>query len=212
MVHQLTSVEVQGADQREQDAQYYRGVLHGLIDIGADLARQIHQQGEPVAEIAIAFDRIARSVRRCVVLAQKIAEPVGDGGQRRAASRRQIIRAVEDEIQRHADEDAAESLHAEFCERLDGPELDDELDDDRPVAAIIADICRDLGLAAAPGTHPWKRRSPADVAVLCARARSAGAGGRVAAMGHGAPSFDRALEVAVPPAALPPDRARFRGS
>jgi hypothetical protein len=54
-------------------------------------------------------------------------------------------------------------------DRLDGPDLDG-FDLDRPVADLIADICRDLGLAAAPGTHPWKRRTPDDIAILCARA------------------------------------------
>ena len=47
--------------------------------------------------------------------------------------------------------------------------------------AIIADICRDLGLGAMPGTHPWMRRRPADVAALFARAAAVGV--RVAGYG-----------------------------
>jgi hypothetical protein len=160
-----------------EDAAYYRQVLHGLIDAGADLARLVHQQvvaqveaapTEAVgADVGVTFERIARTVRRCILLAQRLDEPAA--GSQRVAARRRIIRAVEDAIERDARGDAAESLHAEFLERLDAPDIEDDIVD-RPVAEIIADICRDLGLAALPGVQPWKRRSPADVAALCARA------------------------------------------
>jgi hypothetical protein len=176
------------ADRRTQDASYYRGILHDLIDRGADLARLVHEQAKTQAESAspdtapdpapaidavTAFERIARAVRRSILLAQKLDEPVlapaAHAPGHRQASRRRIIRAVEDTIQRHAADHEAASLHAEFLDRLDSPDLDEEIED-RPVAEIIADICRDLGLAAPPGTHPWKRRTPADIATLCARA------------------------------------------
>ncbi len=83
--------------------------------------------------------------------------------------RKQIIREVEDTIQRRTDGAEAEALHAELYERLDDPDLDDDLDQ-QPVAEIINSICRDLGIEHFPGTHPWKRRRPADVRALCARA------------------------------------------
>ena len=160
------------------DASNYREVLHGLIEIGADLARLVQQQaraegGMPAAEAVVAFERVSRAVRRTIRLAQTLDEPVRALGLRRRTARRQVIRAVEDRIQREADGAEADSLHAEFVERLDGPDLDEEIGD-RPVAEIIADICRDLGLGAMPGTRPWKRRVPADVAVLCARAAAIG--------------------------------------
>ena len=39
-----------------------------------------------------------------------------------------------------------------------------------PIAEIIADLCRDLGIAALPGTKPWMRRTPADIQLLHRRA------------------------------------------
>ncbi len=80
--------------------------------------------------------------------------------QRRLAARKQIIRAVEDTIQRRTKDAEAEALHAEFYERLDDPELDDALAQ-LPVAEIIKAICRDLGIEHHPGTHPWRRRRTA---------------------------------------------------
>jgi hypothetical protein len=83
--------------------------------------------------------------------------------------RRRIIRDVEDTIQRTTGPAEAETLHAELLDRLDAPDLDDDIEN-RPIGDVIADICRDLGLAALPGTHPWKRRTTEDLATLCARA------------------------------------------
>jgi hypothetical protein len=168
-------------DLQTQDALYYRQILHALIDQAADMAQMVHQQAKAAAETAepgatptdcaAAFNGLARTIRRNIALARHIAEPAPVAGPARhhTAARQRIIRAVEDSIQRHATGDAAETLHAEFLERLDGPDLDDALDD-RPVAEIIAEICHDLGLDSLPGAHPWKRRTPADIALLCARA------------------------------------------
>ncbi len=177
------------ADQQAEDALYYRAVLHELIDIGMGLARAVPQQatagadpesqaGEPAAvpvQAAAAFDRISRAVRRTVALARKLAEPLpprADAGRQRAAARRRIIREVEDAIQREAGGADAEALGTELHERLDAPELDDEIGD-RPVAEVITEICRDLGLLTLLGNHPWKRRTPADIAALCTRAAQA---------------------------------------
>jgi hypothetical protein len=52
---------------------------------------------------------------------------------------------------------------------MDAPDLDRDIES-RPIDDIIKDILRDLGLAALPGTRPWKRRTPADIAELNARA------------------------------------------
>jgi hypothetical protein len=202
------------SDQQAVDAQYYRQILHGLIDVGANLARQLPQQAEatPAPEIAVAFDRIARAVRRTIILARKVAEPAAAAAehpdQRRAAARRRIIREVEDTIQRTTGDADAETLHAELLDRLDAPDLDDDIDN-RPIADIIADICRDLGLAALPGTHPWKRRTAEDLTALCARAAQTRTP-RAAAM-QPAPSDAsdppaKSLPVGSCPAGLPPAR------
>ncbi len=192
----------QVADQFVQDGQYYRRVLHDLIEIGADFARMLHQQAKPntnaaapandqdgdqtsqpapdpaaTQALSIAFDRVARAVRRTIALAHKLSELRQAGtdhaatslDQRTTAARKRVIRDVEDTIQRAAPASEFESLQAELLERLDDPDFDDEILH-RPTAEIIAEICRDLGIAAAPGTRPWKRRTPQDIAILSARA------------------------------------------
>ena len=165
------------------DTAFYRDVLHELIGLGMDLARALSQQAVAQAEAGqapapaacVAFDRVCRAVRRSVMLARRVAEPGVDRPERRVAERRQVLRDVEDAIQRSGDGDAADALRDELHDRLDSPELDDDLDS-RPVAEVVALICRDLGLAGLPGVRPWKRRSPAEVAVLHAQARHRGPG------------------------------------
>ncbi len=187
-----TSLEAQQAE----DAQLYRAVLHDLIDLGVTLARSIQQQAiqtpateipatqtpatqTPAApttpELAIAFDRVARCVRRTILLARVVTRPLPAPNPETTAraARKRILREVEDTIQRKAAPKAAEVLHAELRERLEAPELAEDLEHEiasRPVDGIIADICRDLGIAALPGTNPWKRRRPKDIVILAARA------------------------------------------
>ena len=38
--------------QRDEDAQYYRQILHEVIEIGADLARALHRQATPESNSA----------------------------------------------------------------------------------------------------------------------------------------------------------------
>ena len=94
------------------------------------------------------------------------------------AARKQIIRDIEDTIHReaHGRKAEAEALHAELYERLDTLDLDDDIDT-MPIADIIAAIRRDLGIDPhinSRGISPWKRRRPADVRALCARAAQSG--------------------------------------
>jgi hypothetical protein len=176
-------------------SQYYRGILHELIDMGADLARLVHgqataQAANPVPDsnddidarlapdAVVAFDRISRAIRRTIGLARRLDEPVRseDPVRNRDAARRRILREVEDDLQRQAQDGRdTEMLHAELIERLDAPDLEDEIDH-RPIADIILDIRRDMALSPMPGRSPWKRRSPADVARLCEYAARTGAG------------------------------------
>ena len=172
----------------EADVQFYRTMLHELIELGVGLARDVCSQAkaEPsqaLPDAAVMFERVSRAVRRTIALAQRLGEPVAapvaDAARRLA--RRRIVRQVEDLIQLKAEGPEREDcLRAELYERMDGPELEEELDL-RPAAEIIADICRDLGLAAMSGTRPWMRRTPADIVALCARAaRPSGLAARVA--------------------------------
>ena len=163
-----------------EDHAFYREVLHELIGLGTELARHVHAAAtaEPaeagalsLPEAAAAFDRVARAVRRTVLLAQRLGTGP-DAAAPRIAARKRIIREVEDTISRARRPEAeTEALHAELAERLDSPDLEDEIDT-RPVAEIIADILRDLDLAVPPGLpRPWKRRTPADLLHLVTRAQ-----------------------------------------
>ena len=184
--------------QHAADVRTHREVLNGLITMGADFARLLHAQAKAQAEatnpdaaapapapaadtltnLAAAFDRITRAVRRTIILARSLDRPVPparDPAAQRSAARKRIIREVEDAIGRTGEAEiwdtgsTAAGLRAELRDRLDAPDLDDDIAS-RPVADIITEICRDLGLASPPGTHPWQRRTPMDVADLRTRA------------------------------------------
>ena len=76
------------------------------------------------------------------------------------------------------DEDDRDAPDRDAPDR-DAPDRDeddrDEDDTGRPAAAIIADICRDLGLDTPPGADAWTRRTPADIGQPCTRAAPSGA-------------------------------------
>ena len=170
-------------DQQAADAQRYRALLHELMDMGMGMARSVHGQAtagtrDPAAahEAARAFDLLSRAVCRTVALARRVTEPLpqrADPAQRRSVRDVKDVRQWSDsELDAALDAEAAEALHAELSERLDAPELGDEIGT-RPTAEVVAGICRDLGLGRLRGTHPWTRRTPADVAALCERAARA---------------------------------------
>ena len=170
-----------------EDAAYYKRVLHDLIDIGADLARIVHDQAKQQAarqteaataalppippandrlpDPTIAFDRIARAVRRTILLAQHLEKPAAERNpnRHRIAARKRILRKVEDTIRREAQPGDRPALQAELLDRLDAPDLEDDIDT-TPLEEIITDICRDLHLAFNPQT--WPRRTPQDIATL----------------------------------------------
>jgi hypothetical protein len=199
---------------------YYRHVLRNLVEIGADLARMIQQEAHEAQAARLAdatvsaakstvdfagpFDLIARGIRRTILLDHKLAEPKKPPSpHQRTAARKRIIREVEDAIQSNAPDEQAETLHAELLERLDSPELDDELAT-RSVAEIVTDICRDFGIAALPGPHPWKRRMPIHIAILSARAAECA----------GAPPSEKLLALlanAPPPPPRPPGHSPIAG-
>ena len=183
-------------DVQAADAEYYRLVLRQMIDVGVTVAHAVSRAADTFAaatlsgeadardgvlpDIANAYDRVARAVRRTITLARRIgtAAPAArpDRTPARTAARKRIIREVEDALDRHDPAipptgavDDREHLRAEFAERLDDPALDDDIAT-RPVADIIADICRDLGLVARTGAPGGKRRTPKDIRSLCAQA------------------------------------------
>ncbi len=152
-----------------------RRVLSDLIDMGREMAailcHQIRSQtDDPEAAQATvsAFSTLARTIRRTVMLHEKLGEPKKPR-RNSVAARKKIIRDVEDAIEHKAPPDEQEALHAELLERLDRPDLEEEIAE-RPIADIVTDITRDLGLAGLYDGHPWKRRIPHDIAILNARA------------------------------------------
>jgi hypothetical protein len=176
------------ADQLAQDAQYYRRILHRMIDRGDAMAEMIHQKAKaqaeaeaapdaeptPTPDLTVQLDRVARIVRRCILLAQKIAEPVkaprpDDAEQRRIAARKQVIRRVEDAIHRDAADHEAEALHAELLERVESPEFEEDLAQ-LGIEKVITAMQADMGLLGENSLDHWKRRTPRDIAKLYARA------------------------------------------
>jgi hypothetical protein len=157
-------------------------IVDTLLDISIDLTQLVQTQAhaevetasrlcEPAPDFTVPFDRMSRSVRQSVMLSDRLMQPVKAArpAADRVAVRKRIIRVVEDSIEGDAPVEAGERLRGEFQERLDSRELEEEIGD-RPVEDIIADIRRDLGLAERAGGKRWKRRTPGDVVLLCARA------------------------------------------
>jgi hypothetical protein len=169
----------------DQPVPHLLRVMYELIDIEMGLTRLAQRQAEteveaaarlnePAPDFTMSCTRLSRSVRRSVMLAHKLAQPAQAQTADRAAkdqvaARKQIIRVVEDSIAHDAPADEAEGLQAELLERLDSPDLQEEIAG-RPVVDIITDMRRDLGLDGRLGQRPWKRRTPQEAALLCARA------------------------------------------
>lgn len=122
-----------------------------------------------------AYEAVSRAIRRNIALVEALDRPralepaLPDPAPRRVAARVRIIRGVEDAIATGArDRVHARTLTNELLDRLEDPELEGEIDT-RPPEDILADILRDLRLAT---PFAGKRRTPADIATL--RARAAG--------------------------------------
>jgi hypothetical protein len=145
------------------------------MDMGHELAAIVAQQAtsrldnpEAVQKSVTAYATVTSSIRRTIMLHEKLGTP-GKPRPNRIADRKKIIRDVEDAIQSNAAPDKQETLHAEFLERLERPDLEDDTAD-RPIADIVTDITRDLGITGLHDSPPWKRRIPHDIAILNARA------------------------------------------
>ncbi len=196
MEHEISSPESAAAltrsstdhptGQSGEDTQHCRRVLLNLVDIGNEIAEILGEEvrshkynpapgPSPVPAAAAAYATVAQSVRRTIMLHDKLGQP-RKSHPNRTAARKRIIRDVEDAIEHNAPEDEQETLHAELLERLDRPDLEDEIAD-RSVADVVTDITRDLGISGRDDSHRCKRRIPHDIAILNARAEQlAGAG------------------------------------
>ncbi len=87
------------ATERDADTAYYRAVLHELIEIGATLARTLPQQAtQPpapeaaptpatTADLAAAYERLTRALRRTIALARALDQPAPHGAIRPLTTR-----------------------------------------------------------------------------------------------------------------------------
>ncbi len=182
------------ARQRDEDAQYYRQVLHKFIAMGTDLAEAVHRQAlaepaaapqsapqsqledepaapNPTPQQATTFDRLARTVRRTIALARKLAEPDRAPAREAPGPKLRLNECPLGECPkaRHPDRAATDALHAELwaepCERPEGPDCDadEDLDDDldeQSLADLIASLRHDTGLATLTDAELWQHRTP----------------------------------------------------
>ena len=185
--HPATAEPPNAAHPGAEGVRQCRRVLHELIDIGMERARAVHGQaaaqagGGVTLELVAAFDRIGRAVRRCIALALVLSGAVPP----RAVACNRIAREAEDAIQRRAGESEGEGMGGERADRLDASDLDDVWG--RPVDEIIAGICRDLGVAAVPGTaagHATLRARAAELGVASPAVAGSLGGGQAGSAGR----------------------------
>ncbi len=146
------------ARQRDEDAQYYRQVLHKFITMATDLAEAVHRQAlaepaaapqpaapgsqpenepaapSPTPNQAITFDRLARTVRRTIALARTLSEPAREAPGPKLHPKKCPLQECPKQRRPDCAETAAHNaeLWAEPCERPEGADCDadEDLDDD----------------------------------------------------------------------------------
>ncbi len=203
------------ARQRDEDAQYYRQVLHKLIAMATDLAEAVHRQAlaepaasqpttedqpaapSPTPSQATSFDRLARTVRRTIALARKLSEPAREApGPKLRLSECPNARRPD-----RAETDARDAEPwAELCERPEAADCDadEDLDDDfddQSLAELIASLRHDTGLAHLTDAELRQHRTtpsaqegvPSEMCGLCVRRAARPPRARPAHPGTGPP-------------------------
>ncbi len=184
------------ATQRDEDAQYYRGILHGLVEMANDIARVVHRQATaaqsaaptsgaaaqpqqpqpapaPAAApaLAVAFDRLARTIRRTIALARKLSEPDRAPPGPKPHPTGRCTECCPSARQRRPDCAETDAPNAEPwaepCERPEAPDCDadEDLDDDldeQSLADLIASLRHDNGLATLTDAQLRQHRTPQD--------------------------------------------------
>ena len=154
-------------------------VLGRLAEAGLNLAIEIEQQATTdgpaklsAGEAALAYARVSRAVRLTLALQSKVIQQIqsldevasryraGDrqeAGARDTAHKGRIQRLVERVIgEEIADDDRAERLADEACERLEHDDIYGDLRRYSP-GEIVSRVCRDLGLA--PDWSRWAQEA-----------------------------------------------------
>lgn len=159
----------------ELDDAAYQRVLATLVDVGTTIIEQLKHPSADIgpAARAKAFDIVALALRRTILLSRHIRDtarkPV-DAERATIDIRRHVIRQVEDTIVTVVkDPDEADDLRRELIERMDTLEFAHDLAR-RPSSEVITELCHDLGLNKIPGLRAFPRRTPDDIAILCAQA------------------------------------------
>lgn len=152
----------------------YAALLQRALAVGATLTERLLDLPPDTARNPAAdYHLINRAMRQAILVLHKTSARPEDGqASPRIAARKRIIREVEDAIQYRAGppgEEKADTLRAELLERLDDAALDADLAA-RPLPDIIADICRDFRVVSPLESGRFARRTPDDLAELCALA------------------------------------------
>lgn len=190
----------------------YAAILQRALAVGAVLTERLLDLPEDSARNPAAdYHLLNRAMRQAILVLQRpTAQPEDAKTAPRIAARKQIIREVEDAIQYRAGPQA-DQLRAELLERLDDASLDADLAA-RPVPDIIADICRDFRIVSPMDSARFARRTPDDLAALCAlAARLPGQHPRaVVEPRPAAPVVElRPQPAPTPPPAIVPNEARW---
>jgi hypothetical protein len=112
------------------------------------LEEHFFERGRARDEKAASRGRSRRNDSAAPAPAGEAKPAAGDQSQRQRRRRAEIGRIVEEAIADQPDSEAAkESIRNDLRERLDDEEAFEDLVGDRPLGAIIAAICADLGVA-----------------------------------------------------------------
>lgn len=143
--------------------------LRDLAEMGMDMARALHaavMAGEGPPDADLRFARISRAIRQSIALEKRLsdewAEERADNGAASAAARPHPRNpAGGTGAEREGDDGHAEQIdaYAGFTERLADPAEDEDFLD-RPVEEVIAQIRRDLGVAASTPNPSSRKGDP----------------------------------------------------
>jgi hypothetical protein len=169
ITHTQTPPPIRGADDA---AAAWRGrqlaILSELAEAGLEIALALKTRivgtaalepdadsARACADLARAFDRTSRAVRMSIALRERVLKEAAAGGQaarsagddartHRAERARRIVGRIANA--RHTDRYARQAFDSQARERLYDRDITGDLEG-RPIGALVAQICADLGLA-----------------------------------------------------------------
>ncbi len=160
------------AEQAADNSRHAAELLRDLMDRAHELAQMIHQKAVATAmdavidgtylqkseDFTVTFERAARTVRRCIILLEKLAEPRPTAYDLAlAAQKRTPARIHPGETPAPQRSDTEQTERAERSENVN-----DEFGNEfatRPIGEIVGEICTDLGLPPPAGTSGWSHQT-----------------------------------------------------